>query len=131
MKSNNRGEIAAAVRYAEEGWKILDSGWPDFLMYRRSGGRIEVKFSEVKSETAPVRENQALALRVLSVLAPTVVCRERPDGSFREKRIKPPAQDTYYHRTDNTEWLPCSQHEMCSVQYHVCEPAEREHQNGC
>lgn len=121
MKLNNNCEVAAAVEYEKEGWKVADSGWPDFLLYRWSGGRIEVKFAEIKSDTAPVRNNQQTVLTVLSVLAPTVVCRK--DGvHFQETIITSPLQDNYYHRTDADDWTPCSHHETCRVKYHVCEP---------
>ena len=125
MKLNNSCEVAAAERYQKEGWKIIDSGWPDFLLYRMNGGRLEVKFAEVKSKTALLRRNQEKVLSILSTLASTVVCRER-DSRFQEKTIDPPAQDVYYHRTDTTDWEVCPYQsrckELCSVQYHVCEP---------
>jgi hypothetical protein len=90
-----------------------------------NGGRLEVKFSEVKSKTSLLRRNQEKVLSILSTLAPTAVCRER-DARFQEKIIDPPAQDVYYHRTDTTDWEVCPYQsrckELCSVQYHVCEP---------
>ena len=121
MKQNNACEVAAAELYKQEGWRVADSGWPDFLLYRWSGGRLEIKFSEVKSVSASLRENQKRVLTVLSALAPTVVCQEQRCG-FQEKIVTPPPQDEYYHRTDNTEWSPCLNHEACSIQYHICEP---------
>ncbi len=127
MKLNNNAEVAAAAHYKEEGWKILDSGWPDFLMWRWTGGRIEIKFAEIKSEGTNVRDNQRAALGVLSALAPTVVCKAHKE-CFREVRIFPPVQDAYYHRTDSTEWQRCFNHENCNVKYHVCEP--RREENG-
>jgi len=129
MKTNNKCEVAAATRYEKEGWKVVDSGWPDFLLYRWSGGEIEVKFSEVKSETAAVRDNQETVLRILSQLAPAVVCREQ-HNRFSEKRVLPIPQDEYYHRTDKTPWERCLRHETCSVRYHVCEPRNGK-DNGC
>ncbi len=124
MKRNNVCEVSAAAQYEKEGWKVLDSGWPDFLLWRWTGGRIELKFSEVKSVDAAVRDNQDILLHLLSTVADVVVCRESFDGigRFREKGIVAPEQDTYYHRTDTSEWSLCLKHEGCSAAHHVCEP---------
>jgi|SRR5271157_2118248 len=132
MKTNNKSETIAATRYEKEGWKIADSGWPDFLLYRWSGGQIEVKFAEIKRGDAQLRDNQKSVLTVLSTLAPTVVCWDYFDKATAlvEEEIKPPVQDRYYHRTEMTDWAECPNHEKCSVRYHVCEPG-RETINGC
>jgi VRR-NUC domain len=124
VKNNNTCEVSAATEYEKEGWEILDSGWPDFLLWRWSGGRIELKFSEVKSADAAVRDNQDKVLHLLSTIAPVVVCRELFEGSkqFREQEIIAPKQDAYYHKTDTSEWALCLHHEECSVPHHVCEP---------
>lgn len=124
MKKNNACEVSAAAQYEKYGWKVLDSGWPDFLLWRWTGGRIELKFSEVKSASSAVRDNQDTVLHLLSTIAPVVVCRELFEGSncFQEKEIVAPTQDAYYHRTDATEWSRCFHHESCNVTHHVCEP---------
>ena len=117
MKQNNACEIAAAEQYQKEGWKIADSGWPDFLLYRWTGGKLEVKFAEVKSEFAAVQDNQKNVLHILSTLAPTVVRR-----ISQETRIITPSQDQYFHRSDASEWAPCYHQENCNVKHHICEP---------
>src|ERR1039458_7549280 len=121
MKRNNACEVAAAKQYEAEGWKIADSGWPDFLLYRWNGGRLEVKFAEIKSESAAVQDNQKNVLHILSTLAPAVVCR-----ISQEIRIIPPAQDQYFHKQSEASKWECCPHqslcsELCSVKYHVCE----------
>jgi hypothetical protein len=124
MKQNNVCEIAAAEQYKKEGWLIADSGWPDFLLYRWTGGRLEVKFAEVKSGKADLRKNQKEVLTILSALAPAVVC--GPFGPAVERKIIPPAQDQYFHRSEESEWERCPHQalcsELCTVKYHVCEP---------
>jgi len=122
----NDSESIAAAKYKIEGWKIANSGWPDFLLYRRNGGQIEIKFVEVKSAGSDLRPNQENVLRILSTLAPTVVCWSH---DHFEKTIVPPLQDTYFHRTDDTPWVDCLQHETCNVKYHICEPGDAH--GGC
>jgi hypothetical protein len=47
----NDSEVAARVRYEGDGWEVLHTGAPDFLLRRlRADGTYEYAFSEVKRE---------------------------------------------------------------------------------
>jgi VRR-NUC domain len=71
----NNTERIAADAYEREGWEVLRSGWPDFLLTRERGGVIEIAFAEVKNEDENPRPNQKKILNLLKRLAPTTVCR--------------------------------------------------------
>jgi hypothetical protein len=81
----NRTEQEAKRYYENNGWKVLNSGWPDFLLYRRRpDGTMEVKASEIKN-TDDLRDNQRELLDVLSMVIPTVVAREKRPLPHRHK----------------------------------------------
>ena len=74
----NRVEQEAARYYEKDGWSVLNSGWPDFLLYRRRpDGTMEVKAAEIKNRDDHLRDNQKELLEVLSMVIPTVVAREK------------------------------------------------------
>ena len=62
--------------HEEQGWIVLRSGWPDFLMFKKVEGKIEIRVAEVKSKEDGLRENQISLLDVLSLLVPTYLIEE-------------------------------------------------------
>lgn len=54
-------------KYETEGWTVLRSGWPDFLLFKElPDGTTEVKAVEAKSEFDVLRPNQVEMLKILS-----------------------------------------------------------------
>lgn len=58
----------------QNGWTVLDSGWPDFLCIK--DGKVQAM--EVKRDNEKLRPNQKQLLDVLHKLIPTRVIYEGP-----------------------------------------------------
>jgi len=76
-------EQAAKEKFEKEGWTVLNSGWPDFLLIRGQ----EVKAVEVKSGTDKIRANQKQVLDVLSRFLPVRTLHEGPGYGDNEKEM--------------------------------------------
>jgi len=58
-------EQAVDDRYKAEGWYDFSKGWPDRAYARLKGGKLEVKFVEIKSLKDRLRPEQELMHAVL------------------------------------------------------------------
>ncbi len=67
--------------YRENGWEVLDSGWPDFLAVKMVNGKRVIKAVEVKSKHDQFRGKQLDMLYALSDNIQTYIVSEECDGS--------------------------------------------------
>ena len=74
----NKFENKVREDFEREGWEVLTSGWPDFLLVKRdsAGKTKEIQALEVKSKKDDLRSNQKEMLYVLSDFIPVRVARE-------------------------------------------------------
>jgi hypothetical protein len=82
----NAFEEKVKATYAEQGWTVLSSGWPDCLMVRGVGDKLEICAVEIKSENDALRPNQITLLDILSRFIPTYIVGEGPGYGDRFNR---------------------------------------------
>lgn len=72
-------EKKAKARYEAEGWEVLTSGWPDFLLVKKcADGTLELKGVEAKSKGDKLRPNQRRTLAALSTVMSIRIVGEGP-----------------------------------------------------
>ena len=78
-------EQKAKARYIADGWEVLDSGWPDFLLVKkRDDGTLELKGVEAKSKNDKLRSNQQRLLAALSTVLKIRIVGEGPGYGTNE-----------------------------------------------
>ncbi len=74
-------ENAVKDGYRENGWQVLDSGWPDFLAVKMVRGKRVIRAVEVKSKADKFRGKQLDMLYALSDNIQTYVVSEEQSGA--------------------------------------------------
>lgn len=69
-----------------DGWKVVNSGWPDLLVTRIVNGKREVAGIEVKGLRDNLRDNQHETISILSEIMPIGIARCNEDDEHIEFR---------------------------------------------
>jgi hypothetical protein len=71
---NSEFQDSVKQELEQNGWEVLDTGWPDFLCIKNG----EIKAIEVKKPADIVRPNQQKMFSVLSQYIPVRIARQGP-----------------------------------------------------
>lgn len=58
-------QVQAMLKYVADGWNVMDSGWPDFLLFKEEEGVLKVRMVEEKSGSRSFSTQQKSMLLLL------------------------------------------------------------------
>lgn len=58
-------QVQAMLKYVADGWNVMDSGWPDFLLFKEDEGVLKVRMVEEKSGSRTFTPQQKSMLLLL------------------------------------------------------------------